>query len=196
MSINGLGATYSALNGLTEQIAQSVKNIKAQSVKLPEYSASRHTAQSADEAQAFTLNSYAVSYLSPNSLYSVHKIAAEQPEELPNRQQKQVLSNPDGQENTTQIEEGALSGISFSEELDQVFTSVDYAKVSAIYRQNFVVNAPDVSLLFQGTPIAENSAQYVSDAYQQASELTQTEEPTIELMHKNNQQFDYKIWNN
>ena len=196
MSINGLGATYSALNGLTEQIAQSVRNIKAQSVKLPEYSAPQNTAQSADDTQTFTLNSYAVSYLSPNSLYSIHKIAAEQAEDLPNRQQKQVLSNSDGQENTPQIEEGALSGISFSEELEQIFSSADYAKVSAIYRQNFVVNAPDVSLLFQGTPIAENPAQYASDAYQQASRLTQTEEPTIELMHKNNQQFDYKIWDN
>lgn len=196
MSISGLGATYSALNGLTEQIAQSVKNIKAQSVKLPEYSAPQNTSQASDNAQPFTLNSYAVSYLSPSSLYSVHKIAAEQTEELPNRQQKQVLSNSGEQENATQIEEGALSGVSFNEELEQIFSSADYAKVSAIYRQNFVVNTPDVSLLFQGTPISESPAQYASDAYQQASELTQTEQPTIELMHKNNQQYDYKIWNN
>ncbi len=117
MSISGLGATYSALNGLTEQIAQSVKNIKAQSVKLPEYSAPQNTSQASDNAQPFTLNSYAVSYLSPNSLYSVHKIAAEQPEELPNRQQKQVLSNPDGQENTTQIEEGLSQALVLTKNL-------------------------------------------------------------------------------
>ena len=193
MEISGLGATYSALNGLTEQIAQSVKNIKAQSVKLPEYSASPKTTQSTNDTQSFTLSSYAVSYLSPNSLYSVHKIAAEQTEELPNRQQKQILSNSSEQENTVQIEEGALLGISFSEELEQIFSSADYAKVSAIYRQNFVVNTPDVSLLFQGTPIAENPSQYASAAYQQAFHLTQIEEPTIELMHKNNQKYDYKI---
>ena len=192
MSIGGVG---SALNGITEQIEQSVRNIKAQSVRLPnEGIINQNSSPKTDKAQPFALNDYAVSYLSPNSVYSLHKIVSEQAEELTKHKHGTIQSEKDEQENAPQIsEDETISGVSFSEELGQIFSASDYAKVSAIYRQNYVFNPPDISLIFQGAPISENPSQYAADAYFHASELNQSHEPTIELMHKNNQKFDYKI---
>ena len=192
MSINGVG---SALNGLTEQIAQSVKNIKAQSVRLPEEGTiNQDSSPQTERAQAFALNDYAVSYLSPNSVYSLHKIVSEQAKELTKQKQGTIQSGKEEQENTSQVsEDETLSGLSFSEELGQIFSASDYAKVTAIYRQSYVFNPPDVSLIFQGTITSQNPSQYAADAYLQASELNQSHEPTIELMHKYNQKFDYQI---
>lgn len=194
MLINGGATTYNALQGLTEQIAQSIKNIKAQSIKIPEHTNVNHSSTQQAETTFGTLNDYAVSYLSPNSVYSLHKIVAEEAEKLPDNRQKHIKSESDNEANSQQIkQEENLFNISFNEELEHIYSSSDYAKVSAIYQQNFVITPPDVALVFKGTPIPVNADKYAMEAYQYASELNQTQEPTIELMHKNNQKFDYKI---
>lgn len=194
MLINGSSTTYNALQGLTDQIAQSIKNIKAQSIKIPDHNDIDQSSKPQTETTFGTLNNYAVSYLSPNSVYSLHKIVAEEAEKLSDNRQKHIKSESDNEANSQQIKpEGELSDISFGEELKQIYSSSDYAKVSSIYQQNIYINTPDVALVFKGTPIPVNADKYATEAYQHASELNQTQEPTIELLHKNNQNFDYKI---
>ena len=144
------------------------------------------------------LRNFAVSYLEPRALYSLQRIISEAPDEL-NREGRERRLKPDTErdENKTlkASHQDGISELDFNSELKRAFSATDYAKVTAVYRQAVQVNVPEVTLLFGGNPASENPSRYAAEAYTAAADLTQAKEPLINLMHNNNRNFDYKIWN-
>ena len=188
MISSGLTATYD-VNGLTAKIFSTVQNIKAQ-----EQGFSQAVSQKENTFSGFTLHNYAVSYLEPKLVYSLHHMLSEAPEG-PREQPTHKGLNPNQGEETKTLgtSEEHIEKINFASELDQSSSKADYAKVSAIYQQAVGVNNLDVTLLFEGKPVDVNPSRYAAEAYTTAANLNKQPEPLIELMHDYNRNFDYKI---
>lgn len=193
MALSAVNSSLYDLSGLTAQIADSVRNIKAQSLSIPEALAQDKVSAS-PIPQNYSINSFAVSYLEPNSLYSLQRILSEAPEELPEQNRRnQLRPNAENNAENPQINSAEVESLGFDSELETVFASADYAKATSIYRQAYTVNVPEVTLLFGGTPPAEDPSQYAATAYGNAANLNKNTQPLIELMHENNRNFDYTI---
>lgn len=145
-------------------------------------------------AQPFSLNSYAVSYLEPFSLYSVQKIVSEAAEEMPGtKSAANCVRTAKPQEKKAAESAHYIGGFGFAEELAQVASAADYAKAAAIYGQRFSIDVPEVNWLFGGNADSENQVSYAARAYHTAAELNREKEPLIDFMHEYNRNFDYKI---
>ena len=193
MALTGINAMPYDLSALSAQISDSVRNIKAKAAVVPQNVGSSDNSAGTYTAQPFSLNSYAVSYLEPFSLYSVQKIVSEAAEEMPEQNRRQL--RPDGETAEKKAAESAhyIGGFGFAEELAQVASAADYAKAAAIYGQRFSINVPEVNWLFGGNADSENQVSYAARAYHTAAELNREKEPLIDFMHEYNRNFDYKI---
>lgn len=165
MALTGINAMPYDLSALTAQISDSVRNIKAKAAVVPQNVGSSDNSAGTYTAQPFSLNSYAVSYLEPFSLYSVQKIVSEAAEEMPEQNRRQL--RPD------------------SETAEK--------KAAAVYGQRFSIDVPEVNWLFGGNADSENQVSYAARAYHTAAELNREKEPLIDFMHEYNRNFDYKI---
>ena len=90
MALTGINAMPYDLSALTAQISDSVRNIKAKAAVVPQNVGSLDNGAGTYTAQPFSLNSYAVSYLEPFSLYSVQKIVSEAAEEMPEQNRRRT----------------------------------------------------------------------------------------------------------
>lgn len=195
MALSGINATAYDLNALTAQISESVRNIKAAAVQSPAFQAPAN--QSSEiSSQAFSLHNFAVSYLEPQAIYSLQRMVSEEPESL-NKDEQERRLKPDTERDESKAaktsNQDEIGGLNFNSELEQIFAASDYAKATAVYRQAFQINVPEVTLLFGGNPLPEDPARYAAEAYNSAAGLNQTKEPLINLMHNNNRNFDYTI---
>ncbi|MEI3545959.1 MAG: hypothetical protein V8R23_06900 [Alphaproteobacteria bacterium] len=147
MALTGINATPYDLSALTAQISNSVRNIKAKATVVPQNVGSLDNGAGTYTAQPFSLNSYAVSYLEPFSLYSVQKIVSEAAEEIPEQNRRQL--RPDGETAEKKAAESAhyIGGFGFAEELAQVASAADYAKAAAVYGQRFSIDVPESKLV-------------------------------------------------
>ena len=195
MALSGINAAAYDLTSLTAQISESVRHLRAESLQTSAFSST--TSQGTDNQQvSFSMQGFAVSYLEPRAIYSLHQMISEAPEELNREGQERHLSpDKDKDDNQTvrrsNIEEN--SSLNFISELERSFSASDYAKVTAVYRQSVQINVPEVTLLWGGSLTAEDSSKYAAEAYNTAAGLNQNKEPLINLMHYNNRNFDYKI---
>lgn len=188
MISSGLTASYD-VNGLTAKIFNTVQNIKAQ-----EQGFAQSVSRTENTFSGFALHNYAVSYLEPKVVYSLHHILSDAPENTQEQQTPKGL-NPQSEEKTKTLgtAEETVEKVSFAAELGSSSSKADYAKVSAIYRQAVGINNLDVTLLFEGKPVDVNPLRYAAEAYTTAANLNKQPEPLIELMHDYNRNFDYKI---
>lgn len=85
MALTGINAMPYDLSALTAQISDSVRNIKAKAAVVPQNVGSSDNGAGTYTAQPFSLNSYAVSYLEPFSLYSVQKLFPKQRKKCRNK---------------------------------------------------------------------------------------------------------------
>ena len=105
MALTGINAMPYDLSALTAQISDSVRNIKAKAAVVPQNVGSSDNGAGTYTAQPFSLNSYAVSYLEPFSLYSVQKIVSEAAEEMPEQNRRQLRPDGETAEKKAQYEE-------------------------------------------------------------------------------------------
>jgi len=192
MALAGSSSAYN-LNSITAQISESVQRIKTASLNRPEISLPSENYSGESSGQSFSLHNFAISYLEPRALYSLQRMISEAPEQMNKDGRSQLKADNKEQKSPDNIKTQAFSEADFNNELEQIFSAADYAKVTAVYRRAVRVDVPEVTLLFGGSPVSEDPARYAANAYNTAAELNHNKEPLIELMHDNNRKFDYKI---
>ena len=174
-------------SGLTAEISKSVSHLKAKAAELhfntPE-------AVQNNSFNDFPLNSYAVSYLEPQTSFTVQHLASEagQGEKLNRQPQQKNVLNED--EKTSPDIEKAENPVSFWEEL------VEVADFSA-FRYGMSVYEPKVATendaLFMISGLETVSGTYAAGAYDYVANINSRPQVLIDLMHEFNRSFDYTI---
>lgn len=195
------GLTTDKLTGLyadlTSQINKSVKNIglkSEQGFNLPDSQSAAVKSSAVTNNVSFT--GYAFSYLEPSSLYNIHQIKAnlQSEEKLKDYQNKQnqVLENEEQELAADNDNSEQVGAVSFMEEL-QNNLSLDARSITRIYKQNARAEVSAAPLYLSGANFAMHDTKYASDAYNFTFNINNTPDMRIELMHKNNRSFDYRI---
>ena len=188
MSLSNINSTTYQLSYLTGQISDSVKNIQTKAISVPTVALPTTAEQRAFE---ISLNSYAVSYLEPQSLYQIHKFLAETAPSKEN-QSKFHLQQQENPQDNAKIEPQSPEALDFYDELSITSSVYDYAQATAFYKTPWVTHSPSAQWIF-GAGSETNSLNYVTNTYNKIAELNETKLPLIEFLHKNNRNFDYKV---
>lgn len=190
----GIGAVNNRLydfSYLTEAIDRSVANIKARSATPSETQAAAPNDNAAASSAGWSMSGFSVSYLEPNALYSLQRMVSEVPED-DQRASKQAKAYVRSEEDNA-ANQARIGDVAFAEELGEIFSTADYAKVSAVYQQNIGFSLPQLKVIFSGNPVAENPSQYAADAYNHSLSLNQEPTVLLDFLHANNRNFDFSI---
>lgn len=172
-------------SGLTAEISRSVSHIKEKAAQSPEANFSTTQAQN----NVFSFNGYAVSYLEPQALYTVQKMASDITGEKlnRNRQEKNVLNEEQKAPQETEKSENLTS---FWEEL----SSFEDNSLRLYGFSAYGLKVSTTDKLFGVMPITQSiSTSYASEAYNTVANLNTPQQVLIDFMHEFNRSFDYTI---
>lgn len=183
-------------SGLTADISKSVNTIKAKTQALQNDLTPPVQSQNAESSfKSFSLNNYAVSYLEPQALYSLHRFVAEadDSERLKQQTRRQNIFNND--ENTALGSTGETNPddkISFWEELSQNTDSSNLRQVLQAYGVQSSSSDSSAAFLAAATP-SKVSGFYAAEAYDYVFNINTEPKVLIDFMHEFNRSYDYKI---
>ena len=174
-------------SNLTAEISRSVERIKEKTATLN--LETNYQTASQTQTNNFSPNSYAVSYLEPQALYTVQKLASEigSGEHL-NQEQKQNILNEE-QRAPAELEQ-LENQKSFWEELSTLEdNSFRLYGFSAYGMRVFSENN-----LFGMLPVSQSVTTFrAADAYNEAANLNTPPQVLIDFIHEFNRKFDYTI---
>lgn len=187
----------SLLNVFTTDINKSVQNIMAKNNNFDASKVNTDVASQINNSfNSFSTNNYAFSYLEPQALYNVQRFASEDVDSQKLKQQRQKeanISNDNQEENTNNVQEHEdINAISFGSELEQVTSTIDFAKASEIYNQNNTKVTVNSSFSLENRN-DNNSTQYVANSYNYIFNINKEPTVMLDFMHKYNKSFDFRI---
>lgn len=187
----------SLLNVFTTDINKSVQNIIAKNNNFDVSKVNIDVASQINNSfNSFSANNYAFSYLEPQALYNVQRFASEDVDGQKLKQQRQKeanISNDNQKENTNNVQEHEdINAISFGSELEQITSTIDFAKASEIYNQNNTKAKVNSSFSLENRN-DNNSTQYVANSYNYIFNINKEPAVMLDFMHKYNKSFDFRI---
>lgn len=192
-SANSLMPDFS---GLTADISRSVSTIKAKAQVLRNDSIPSAQNQSAGSAfKSFSLNNYAVSYLEPQALYSLHRFVAETDDAEKLKQQNRRPNIFKDDENAAPESAGETNPddkISFWEEFSQNLNGTILRQTMEAYGVQSSAVDSSAAFLAAATP-SKVSGSYAAGAYDYVFNINTEPKVLIDFMHEFNRSYDYKI---
>lgn len=187
----------SLLGILTTDINKSVQNITAKNNSFGISTIDADIkAPVNNNFSSFSVNNYAFSYLEPQALYNVQRFVSEEVDGQKLKQQRQKeanISNDNQNENTKNVQEQEnINTISFGSELEQVTSTIDFAKATEIYNQNHAKNSFNNNLSLENRN-DNNSTQYAANSYNYIFNINKEPTVMLDFMHKYNKSFDFRI---
>lgn len=186
--ISGIANHIPDFANLTAEISKSVSQIKEKAATL-NLETSFPTAE--NQNNIFNgINSYAVSYLEPQALYTVQKLASDiaQGEKLNrNRQEKNVLNED---QKAPQQTKQAENQTSFWEMLN----TFEDSSLRLYGFSAYGMNVENKNNLLATMPFVQSiNASYAANAYDTVANLNTPPQVLIDFMHEFNRSFDYTI---
>lgn len=174
-------------SNLTTEISHSVVRIKEKALAI-----SSETDFSAVQNQnnILALNSYAVSYLEPQALYTVQRLASDisQGEKLNRNKQEQNVLNEEQKE--PQQTEKTENQTSFWETLN----AFEDSSLRLYGFSAYGMNVTNKSNLLTTLPLLQNTNfSYAANTYNKVANLNAPPQILIDFMHEFNRSFDYTI---
>lgn len=180
---NSLAPDFS---NLTTEISKSVNYIRSKATDV--HFNTPDVAQN-DAFNNFSLHGYAVSYLEPQALFSIHKFVSEteQGEKLNRQSQHKSIFNED-EKNTSDIDK-TKKATGFAEELS---TTADFSSL------RYGISAYQTTIPRNDSPfiIPEHetvSGIYATGAYTYVADINSKPQVLIDFMHEFNRSYDYII---
>ena len=175
-------------SNLTAEISKSVSQIKEKTATL-NLETSFPTAE--NQSNVFSnLNSYAVSYLEPQALYTVQKLASDiaQGEKLNrNQQEKNVLNEEQKEPQQTEKTENQTS-------FWEMLNAFEDSSLRLYGFSAYGMNVENKSNLLATMPFVQSiNASYAANAYDTVANINTPPQVLIDFMHEFNRSFDYTI---
>lgn len=189
------GRMQNVYSGLMSSISASVRNIRVKQTE--EYQPNRFSGN-VDKIPfgQFSLGAYAVSYLEPQVLFSIHHLRENENSEQLKKHSTEKESVQDWDEQTAQTvaNNDNTIDVTFWESLQNMITAPNAEAVAGIYGRNNNILSILPQETFWGKGFAMGEVKYANDTYSFNYKVANdAPSMTIEYMHKNNRSFDYRV---
>lgn len=181
---------------LTNQISESIRNISyKQEEKFVPFG--KETTQENKFSSVYGTQSFAVSYLEPKSLYSLQLLVQNfSEEENINKKQRNEEQVSDNQERKTkasiEVEELPFQ-TSFMDEIYNYKPAPDSFYVSSVYKQNLTHSSSIINMNSGMEKSILSNVKYATQTYAFNYNINNEPQVRLDLLHKNNRSFDYRI---
>lgn len=176
-------------SGILADISRSVSHLKSGTEELIKNSLSPQNSGTAETS--LPLYGYAVSYLEPQALFSVHQIASETEETgraSPRNRREEALKENGGAKTEDSGQPSEISD--FRNILAAEVTAVDSRSAARAYAYLETIASPSDP---ETTSFGRQDALYVSGLYEYVKNINAEPTVLIDLMHRNNRSYDYMI---